>query len=251
MMSLRAILRGPAILLVSVLASVTMTITRPLIMIVPRRQLAIRNAAFLWWGRVMCRIMGIRVRVEGQPPRGRFFLVANHVSYVDIIVLASQITAAFVAKASLARWPLLGLMFLSADTIFINRGLKRDLLRVMEQVRDCLGRDLGILVFPEGTSGKGEEILRFKSPLLQLAAERDQAVHWVTLSYRAPGDRPAHQTVCWWDDTHFLKHLVRLLGLPDFEATLRFGQAPIQAGDRKVLAERLRAAMTESFTPIA
>ena len=250
-MSLRALLRVPAVVIVSVIASATMAAMRPLVLVAPRRQLQVRNAAFRWWGRSMCRIMGIRVEVEGEAPRGRFFLVANHVSYVDIIVLASQISAAFVAKAGLARWPLLGVMFLGADTIFINRARKRDVLRVMERVQGCLERDLGVLIFPEGTSGKGEEILRFKSPLLQLAVEHGQPVHHATLTYRAPGDRPTHQTVCWWDDTPFLSHLLRLLDLPFFEATVRFSSQPIAAGDRKVLAERLRSAMVERFTPIA
>ncbi len=249
-MSLRVLLRVPAVAIVSLIAAGTMTAMRPLVLVAPRHHLAIRNAAFRWWGRSMCSIMGMRVKVEGEPPRGRFFLVTNHVSYVDIILLASQISAAFVAKASLARWPLLGLMFIGADTIFINRARKRDLLRVMERVRGCLERDLGVLIFPEGTSGKGEEILRFKSPLLQLAAERDQPVHYATLTYRAPGDMPAHQTVCWWDDTPFLSHLMRLLSLPHFDATVRFGSEPIVASDRKVLAERLRSAMIGSFTPI-
>ncbi len=250
-MSLRALLRVPAVAVVSLIASGTMAVARPLILVAPSHQLAIRNAAFRWWGRSICSLMGMRVQVEGVAPTGRFFLVANHVSYVDIIVLASQVSAAFVAKASLAGWPLLGLMFLGADTIFINRARKRDLLRVMERVGGCLERDMGVLIFPEGTSGKGEEILRFKPSLLQLATERDQPVHYATLTYRTPGDQPAHQTVCWWDDTPFLSHLVRLLGLPYFEATVCFGDQPIAAGDRKVLAERLRSAMAESFTPIA
>jgi 1-acyl-sn-glycerol-3-phosphate acyltransferase len=249
-MWLRALLRVPAVFLVSLLAAGTMTVVRPLILVAPRRQLAIRNAAFRWWGRVMCRIMGLRVEVEGETPTGRFFLVANHVSYVDVILLASQVPAAFVAKISLARWPLLGWMFLAADTIFIDRARKRDLLRVLDRVRGCLKRDLGVLIFPEGTSGKGEEIMRFKSPLLQLATEERQPVHYVTLTYRAPGRRPAHEVVCWWNDTPFLYHLLRLLGLPYFEATVRFGREPVLAGDRKALAEELRSAMTASFTPI-
>ncbi len=199
----------------------------------------------------MCRIMGLRVEVEGEAPQGRFYLVANHVSYVDIVLLASLIPAAFVAKADLARWPILGWMFLSADTIFIDRGRKRDLLRVMKRVQKCLDRELGVLVFPEGTSSKGEEVLRFKPSLLQLAAERGHAVHYATLSYRAPGRRPAHQMVCWWDDTPFVRHLLRLLGLPYFEASVRFGNEPIHAGDRKQLAQQLRSAMAASFTPMA
>ncbi len=221
-----------------------------LILVAPRCQLAIRNAAFKWWGRTVCRIMGLRVEVDGEVPTGRFFLVANHVSYVDVILLASQISAAFVAKVSLTGWPLLGLMFRAADTIFIDRARKRDLLRVMDRVRQCLARDMGVLIFPEGTSGKGEEILRFKSPLLQLATEERQPVHYVTLTYRAPGPRPAHETVCWWDDTPFLTHILRLLDLPHFEATVRFGRRPISADDRKILADELRSAMAASFTPI-
>ena len=250
-MSLRVLLRVPAIALISLLASGIMVAVRPLILLAPRRQLALRNAAFRWWGKTVCRIMGLRIEVEGQVPSGRFFLVANHVGYVDIVLLASQVSAAFVAKASLAGWPLMGWMFLSADTIFINRASKRDLLRVMQRVRGCLERDLGVLLFPEGTSGKGEEILPFKPPLLQLAAERNQPVHYATITYRAPGTLPAHQTVCWWDDTPFLSHLMRLLSLPYFEATVRFGNEPILAENRKILAEQLRSAMAESFSPIA
>lgn len=250
-MSLRVLLRVPAVAFVSLLASGTMLVVQPLTLVAPRLQLALRNAAFLWWGKAMCRIIGLRVEVEGEAPSGRFFLVSNHLGYIDIILLASQTSAAFVAKATLARWPILGWMFFTADTIFINRASKRDLLRVMGRVRGCLERDLGVLIFPEGTSGKGEEILRFKPSLLQLAAEQNQPVHYVTLTYRAPGDLPAHQTICWWDDTPFLSHLLRLFGLPYFEATVCFGKEPILAGDRKILAERLRASMTETFTPVA
>ncbi len=250
-MWVRVLLRLPFVFLACCLASGTMVAARPLVWIAPRLQLKIRNAAFLCWGRAMCRIMGMRVDVEGEPPAGRFYLVANHVSYVDIILLASQISAAFVAKADLSRWPVLGWMFLSADTIFIDRGRRRDVLRVMKRVQKCLDRELGVLVFPEGTSGKGEEILRLKPPLLQLAAEQGQPVHHATLTYRTQGERPAHQVVCWWDDTPFVLHFLRLLGLPGFEASVRFGGEPVLAADRKALATQLRSAMEASFTPIA
>ncbi|MCG8462508.1 MAG: 1-acyl-sn-glycerol-3-phosphate acyltransferase, partial [Holophagales bacterium] len=68
----------------------------------------LRNWVFRTWGRVLCRSFGMRFRVEGQPPSGRFFLVANHVSYLDIPFLGTAVDAAFVAKADLRGWPLLG-----------------------------------------------------------------------------------------------------------------------------------------------
>ncbi len=250
-MSPRVLLRVPLVALVSLLASGSATVSWPLKLVAPRRQAAIRNAIFRWWGRSMCRIMGMRVEVEGRVPSGRFFLVANHVSYVDIMLIASQAPAAFVAKSELARWPILGTMFYTVDTIFIDRGRKRDLLRVMRRVESCLERGLGILIFPEGTSGKGEEISRLKPSLLQLAVAQGLPVHYATLSYRAPGEAPAQRVICWWDATPFITHFMRLLSLPYFEATLRFGSEPVLADNRKVLAQRLRAAMAESFTPIA
>lgn len=251
MSSLRVLLRTPFIVLATLLAHAIILASLPLRPIAPAFQMRLRNAAFRRWGRQLCRLLGMRITTRGRPPTGAFVLVANHVSYVDIFLLASQIQAAFVAKASLSAWPLLGWAFRAADTIFIDRGRKKDLLRVLDEVQRALDRGLGVLFFPEGTSGKGEEILPLKPSLLRFAAERDYPVHYVTLSYRAPDGARASDTVCWWDDTHFLVHLVRLLGLPRFEATLHFGAEPIQATDRKVLAERLRSAMEGEFTPMS
>ena len=246
----RTLLRVPLVVLATLFAHGTIVLSLPLRLVAPGLQLRIRNAAFSRWGRQLCRIMGMRITVEGRPPAGRFFLVANHVSYVDIMLIASQVPAAFVAKADLRGWPLLGHAFLTADTIFIDRARKKDLLRVMALVQRRMDCGLGVLVFPEGTSGKGEEVLRLKPSLLHLAAEKGYPVHWATLTYRMLDDTPAHQRVCWWDDTPFLTHLLRLLGVAGFEAVLRFGGEPVRAADRKVLAEELRAAMIRGFTPM-
>ncbi|MCP3964284.1 MAG: hypothetical protein GY719_41175 [bacterium] len=249
-MSPRAFLRVPPIALATVLAAGSMLVLRVLRPVAPRLQLTLRNAAFRAWGRILCRLMGMRIEVEGTPPSGRFLLVANHVSYVDIMLIASQVSAAFVGKADLRGWPLLGWGFGVSDTIFIDRARKKDILQVTGRVKDCLTRGLGVAIFPEGTTGNGEDILRLKPALLQLAAEEGQGVLYATVSYRTEGQPTARQTVCWWDDTPFMIHLLRLLSLPSFEATLRFGEQPIHADDRKLLAEQLREAMMRIFTPI-
>ena len=249
-MSLRAFLRVPAILFVTLFAHGTIVFASLLQPLAPRLRRRLRNAAFRRWGRQMCRILGARVAVEGRPPTGRFILVANHVSYVDIMVLATAVDGTFVAKADLRGWPLLGWIFRTADTIFIDRARKKDLLRVLEQVETCLDRDLGVMIFPEGTSGKGDEILRFKPSLLELAASEEVPVHYAVLRYQVPPAWLTHQTVCWWGDAPFLPHFFKLLDLPRFDASLRFGSEPIRAADRKALAERLRAAMMQHFTPM-
>lgn len=210
-----------------------------------------RNYAFRFWCRYFGRVCGMRLTLNGMPPKGRFFLVSNHVSYLDIIVLGQFIKAAFIAKSELRDWPVLGRVFATADTIFINRSRKKDILRVMEDVDDRLNQGLGILLFPEGTSGKGDCLMRFKPSVLQVAAENREQVYFATLSYKTPeGSPPASNSVCWWGDEGFLTHALRLTRLPHFEATVTFGDEPFIEEDRKVLSGRLREAMEEHFIPM-
>lgn len=224
----------------------------PLNLVAPAFRLRIRNRVLKAWGRSFCATLGIEVTATGTPPRGDFILVANHVSYVDIPVLASEVQAAFVAKTELAGWPLLGKAFQIGDTIFIDRARKRDLLRVMERVHKCLERGLGVAIFPEGTSGRGDRILPLKASLLELAVRQQEPVHYATLSYKThPGAPAADRLVCWWDDTPFLTHLLRLLAQPGFTATVAFGPRPIVGENRKQLAEGLQRAMQENFVPMA
>ncbi len=249
LMSPRTFIRVPLIVISTLFAHGTIILSTILKPVAPQLQMRIRNAAFRRWGRQMCRLLDIRLEIEGQPPTGPFILVVNHVSYVDIMVLATCVDGAYVAKADLRSWPLLGWIFKTADTIFIDRTRKKDLLRVIDQVQASLEHRMGVLIFPEGTSGKGDEILRFKPALLQLAAAKSYPVHYATLNYRTPG-HPTHEVVCWWGDASFTPHFMRLLRFSGFEATLRFGSEPITASDRKSLAGQLREAMMRDFTPM-
>jgi 1-acyl-sn-glycerol-3-phosphate acyltransferase len=217
-----------------------------------RPRLALRNRAFQAWGRWLCRFLGARVEVEGEPPRGQFFMVSNHSSYVDIFLIASRVAGTFVAKSELSGWPAMGAVIRGSDTIFIDRSRKRDLQRVIDVVGAVFDRGLGIIVFPEGTSTKGDELERFKPSLLEFACNRDIPVYYATLSYETPpGQLPATQSVCWWGDEEFFPHFKRLIMLPQFRAKLRFGPAPIHHADRKELAESLWQAMNAQFEPMA
>lgn len=248
---LRTAIRLALILLVTAVGFVvvaTARLMRPVAPALPRRT---RDRAFRLWARTFCRLLGLQMRVTGPRPTGSFFLVSNHVSYVDIPLIAANVDATFVAKADLRGWPLLGRVSTIVDTIFIDRSRKRDLMRVMELVEKSLDQGLAVVVFPEGTSSRGEDVLRFKPSLLELPATRRDPVYHATVSYRTPANRPpAHRIVCWWGDAPFLSHFLRLLALPSFEATLAFGEEPIRGEDRKVLAAQLRTAMRAGFRRI-
>lgn len=216
-----------------------------------RRDRAGRRWLFRNWARAMSRIVGMRVAVEGEPPRPPFLLVSNHLSYVDIVLLAAHLDCVFVAKHDVRNWPLLGLMVRNMDTIFIDRANRRDLLRVSEQIDQALQAGDGVVLFAEGTSTRGERVNPFRPALLEQAASARLPVHYASVSYRVPvNTRPAHESVCWWGDMTFRDHFFDLLKLPHFEARVVFGAEPIQDTDRKHLARRLHRRIQDQFIPV-
>jgi len=207
---------------------------------------------FRRWSAAVMAVIGLPVRARGTPPEPPFLLVANHLSYVDILVLASRLGCVFVSKAEVRGWPLLGPICRTLGTIFIDREARRDIPRVMAEVERELAAGRGVVIFPEGTSSAGRTVEPFKPPLLALATRLGRPVHYAVLGYRTPpGDPAAHETVCWWGGTPFAKHAWRLLQATRIEATLRFAPDPIFESDRKLLAERLREAVLADFEPMA
>lgn len=249
---LRATARALALLIWTMVCYLTIVLSLPLRPFLPRGQLKIRNSVFRSWARGFARIVNMQIRVEGTPPAGDFLLVSNHVSYMDIVLLATEVDAAFVAKADLRSWPVLGRVFGTADTIFIDRGRRRDVLRVTEKIRFELDRGLGVVIFPEGTSTKGDGILPFKPPLLDFAARQELPVSFAAIHYATrDGDGPASHLICWWGDAPFLPHVLQLLRLPRFDARLVFGATPVLETDRKALATKLHEAASRAFAPIS
>ena len=217
----------------------------------PLRALSWRNQHFSNWARALARIMGLSIRVRNTPPAGPFLLIANHLSYVDIVVLGSQLNCAFVAKSEVARWPILGLLSASMNTIFVDRKSKRDLVRAMSTAKATLGHGLGLVVFAEGTSTGGGKPLPFKSSLLEFAARQRLPVHYASIEYQvAPHERPARESVCWWGAMTFPDHLFRLLQLSEFQARLTFGPEPIVNEDRRLLAAELWSAVSAQLSPV-
>jgi len=203
------------------------------------------------WAAVVAHFLGMRMRPHGEAPRPPFFLVSNHLGYVDIVLLAAQLPCVFVAKSEVAGWPVFGAVCRSVDTLFIDRRHKRDIPRVTERLAEILRDGRGVVIFPEGTSGRGDRVMLFKPSLLETAVRTGLPVSYASLRYETPpGSPPASEVVCWYGGTGFLPHVFRLVQLPWFEASVTFGDQPIGGADRKGLATRLRAAVAENFRPM-
>src|ERR1044072_4757195 len=210
-----------------------------------------RSFIFRRWAKATAALLGLKIEAQGQPPRGAFFLVSNHLSYLDIVVFAALTNCVFIAKSEVARWPVIGLLCRAMNTIFVDRGKRRDAARVNKIVEGALAQGRGVVLFAEGTSTQGATVLPFKSSLLEQAARAGFPVSYTALSYRAPaGEMPAHLSVCWWGEMTFLKHLFGLFRLSEIRASIVFGSETIREDNRKVLAARLRGAVSKEFVPV-
>jgi 1-acyl-sn-glycerol-3-phosphate acyltransferase len=203
------------------------------------------------WARSSLAVMGVRVRGDGPPPRPPFLLVSNHLSYLDIMVLWSRVDAYFLGKSELGSWPLLGPLIRAAGTLFIDRNKRAGVVPAIAAVKGKLDLGNGVVFFPEGTSSSGGTLLPFKSSMFAVAVDGGTPVHVACLHYACPSPRyPVELDVAWWGDMGFGGHFLKLLGIPRIDARVRFAAEPVQATDRKQLAEDCRARMLELFEPM-
>lgn len=210
-----------------------------------------RQIAFENWARAFVKILNMKIEVVGKPPVPPFFLVSNHLSYTDVPAIRAVTEGVFVAKGEIESWFLAGKIVRDMGTIFINRQNRRDIPRAGAEIIKRLEQGEGVIVFPEGTSTKGETVLPFNSSFLEFAAKTDLPVSYAAITYRTPNDEPkASNTVCWWEDVSFGAHLFRLFKVSEFTATICFGDEPVQNCNRKELAIILHQKVGEKFVPV-
>ena len=120
------------------------------------------------WYRIVCRIFAIRIHIHGTPVQTRpVMYVSNHISYLDIPVIGTVIRGCFIAKSEVANWPLFGFLSKCAQTIYVKRNA-RDALQDNQKISEAIMNNKNIIIFPEGTSSTGENVLKFKSTLFSV-----------------------------------------------------------------------------------
>ena len=150
----------------------------------PRLDAAGRHARIAWWSAKMFAVMGIRLQVQGGFRPGAKLIVANHISWLDIMAVHAVCPQArFVSKADVQGWPVVGRLVGAAGTLYIVREKARDALRVVHQMADALAAGDTVAVFPEGTTSLGHDLLPFHANLLQAAIATQVPVQPLALRY--------------------------------------------------------------------
>lgn len=207
-----------------------------------------RSRWLQWCSRRTLRVFAVQVSATGAPPQAGL-LVSNHLSYLDILVLISLTPAVFVSKAEVKGWPVFGWFASLAGTLFVDRTRRSDVTRMNALIEASLAEGNVVVLFPEGTSWNGSEVLPFKSPLLEPVVGTKHPVNVSFLKYELPGGDAAKE-VCYWGDATFFPHLVNLITKQAVRAEVRFAPIPVPAEDRKALASQLHAAIVNLRPPV-
>lgn len=214
----------------------------------------LRNRYMKFWAKGMSFILNIRTVTIGKAPDPPFFLVSNHLSYIDIVTLNLNLKCTFVAKKEVRKWPVLGFMVAKTGVIFVDRSRKRDVKRVNSLISNSMNAYQGVVVFPEGTTSGGTGILPFRAPLLEFPASENIPVHYASLRYETDeegGDLPAERSVCFYGGRDALhKHVMMLAGNRKINCTVRFSDSPVSNPIRKELAIELQKKVSSIFEPM-
>lgn len=190
------------------------------------------------------RIAGARLTIAGVPRQRDVMLLANHLSWIDIMLLADATGAAFVAKAELAATPLIGWLCRLNDTIFVARADRLGIADQVATVRDALSTGRPVGIFPEGTTGDGVTLLPFKPALLAALDPPPPGIvaQGVRIDYDAP-------ELAWVGDEPGQSHALRVLARRGtFAARLTFTEPvdPLVIKGRKAVAAEARRRIADA-----
>ena len=210
-----------------------------------------RRGAIRHWSRMLVAACGVRPapatvgagRPLAQLPAGRL-VVANHISWIDIFVIHSQCPCSFVAKDEIRSWPLLGTLVARTGTLFIERGKRRAVHRMIEHIERRLQAGGRVAVFPEGTTSDGRRLLPFHANLIEGALRAGVPVAPVGLRY-VDGDGDSSAVIEYIGDTTFVASLWRIIGAPAVRCEVIALEeiATGEAASRHEVAQRARSVL--------
>lgn len=192
------------------------------------------------------RIIGVRATVEGAPLTPPTLAIANHLSWLDILILGGATGTAFVSKADIASAPLVGWLANQNHTLYVERADRSDAHGQVRRIAEGIERDMPLTIFPEGTTGDGRTLLPFRPTLLAAVAPAapGTAVRPIAIDYGASGPG-----IAWHSGESGVDNALRLLGrrgtLP---VTVRLLDELPVGEDRKAMARDAQAAIGAALT---
>ena len=215
------------------------------------RRLEDYQARALWQQKQAIRFLrAFRIKVTcqgGFPTKG--LLICNHLSYIDILAIASQGPVVFVSKSDVLKWPLIGNLLKYTGTILAYRKQPIKAAQTASEVLAALGREIPVAFFPEGTSSNGETVLPFRSPFFQSAHEASARITPAAIHYTSKTGDPGAD-ICYWGDHTFSSHVVKLATIKEIIAHIKFDEAQPCRSDRKASAAHFHEEVSRLYSEL-
>ncbi len=196
------------------------------------------------WLYQAAKIMGLDLKVHGEPQKSPAFVVANHISWLDIVIIASVLPVSFLSKAEVRKWPVVGTLATKAGTLFIHRGSKTGAVEAINLMRARLGLGHSVASFPEAKTTDGTFVHAFHPRLFAAAIETKSMIQPVALRY--PHTHGVNPIVPFVNNHNLVKHAFRIMSVRRTVAEVTLCK-PIPSSDqlRKQLAQRARSEIVE------
>ena len=187
--------------------------------------------------KLMVRILGIKINLVGHKEflkeEGIFF-VSNHLSYIDGVTISSLWPLVFIGRSDLKEWPLFGALTTLSDTIFVNRINYSNIKLELERIISVLRAGANVILFPEGTSTDGKELLPFKTSFFEAPLKAGCKIVPLAIRYlRVNGQAVSEKNqdmVYWYGDMYFFPHLIGVLGLKEIQLEVKVFE-PLKTGE--------------------
>ena len=194
----------------------------------------------LAWSKTTLDVLGVEVKVFGDMAHtGPLLLVSNHISWLDILLFLSLRPVRFVSKAEVESWPIVGHYAHACRTLFIQRTIKRDALKLVQVMSEALSMGDMVAIFPEGTTTTGVEVLPFHANLFESVMASHAAIQAAGVLYVSSANHLPITTPSFTGSDTLVGSIWRILGLKGFEAWVQWGAVEeSQGSDRRALAKK-------------
>jgi 1-acyl-sn-glycerol-3-phosphate acyltransferase len=216
----------------------------------PRADAQQRGQHIAKWAQGLLAVLQVRLHVQGQAvQQGPLLVVANHISWLDILVLLAAQPVCFVSKSEVRHWSVIGWLATQVGTLYIERTSRRDALRVVHQVAAGLQQGQIVAMFPEGTTTDGAAVLPFHGNLLQAAIAVQAPVQAVVLRFVDAHTQQRSMAPVYVGDDHLLVSMWRMLTARSVQAHLHFlpPQPTTQQDERRQLAQQLHERIAQQL----
>ena len=185
------------------------------------------------WSKLQHFLLNTKIETEGDIPENGAIIMANHRSYLDVIMIPSKTPVVFVAKAGVRKWPIVGWGGDAMRTIWVDRRDPQSRRRTRFSIVDRLKENLSVIIFPEGTTHLGPELLEFKPGMFYAVAGTELEIIPVAIEYKNPN-------IAWVGKDYFIPHFWREFRHKELRVKVCFGK-PLRGEDGEALRSEVHA----------